>query len=130
MAATNSAKAERELSPALVLPYLLPMQGELAYKMKQPDPYYLSKAWRDLRTRRLSIDHHKCVVRGCAEPATVVDHIRRRKDGGPDTIENLRSLCDLHDRQVKELPTGRRRNNGNFKVIGCDGEGWPCATTV
>jgi hypothetical protein len=30
-----------------------------------------------------------------------VDHIKRRRDGGPDTIANTRSLCDDHYRSIK-----------------------------
>jgi 5-methylcytosine-specific restriction endonuclease McrA len=55
----------------------------------------------------------------------VVDHIKRRRDGGSDALDNLRSLCDQHDRQVKERPSGQRANAGKLFVRGCDANGRP-----
>jgi 5-methylcytosine-specific restriction endonuclease McrA len=52
-----------------------------------------SKHWRQLRARRLAIDKGMCVVPGCGQRANTVDHIKRRRDGGADTIANTRSLC-------------------------------------
>ena len=44
------------------------------------DPYYLTKAWRRLREVRLRLDGDPtCVVPGCQQRATVVDHIRPPK---------------------------------------------------
>lgn len=89
------------------------------------DPFYKSKHWHHLRKARLLMDNYTCVVPGCGRLARVVDHIKRRRDGGPDTIENLRSLCDEHDRAIKELPGGRRRNDGKLTVRGCFADGSP-----
>lgn len=89
------------------------------------DPYYRSRHWRQLRAQRLLIDKHTCVVAGCGQRATVVDHIKRRRDGGSDTIANTRSLCDAHDRSIKELANGKRRNDGRLVVKGCFPDGTP-----
>jgi 5-methylcytosine-specific restriction endonuclease McrA len=89
------------------------------------DPYYRSPHWRKLRAARLKLDNGTCVVPGCHTKATTVDHIKRRRDGGADTIANTRSLCDEHDRSVKELPSGARRNGGNLVVKGCFPDGSP-----
>lgn len=89
------------------------------------DLYYKSAAWQRLRSARLKLDGYKCIVPGCGRPAKVVDHIKRRRDGGADTIANTRSLCDEHDRAVKELPNGRRRAGGKLVVRGCDADGFP-----
>lgn len=42
-----------------------------------------------------------------------------------DVLENVRSLCVTHDGQVKERPNGQRMQGGEFKVRGCDVDGWP-----
>jgi 5-methylcytosine-specific restriction endonuclease McrA len=59
--------------------------------------YYRTKEWLWLREGRLRLDHHTCVVPGCGQRATIVDHIRPRRAGGTDAISNLRSLCSTHD---------------------------------
>jgi 5-methylcytosine-specific restriction endonuclease McrA len=89
------------------------------------DPFYHSAQWRHLRARALDRDGHTCTVKGCRDKATHVDHIKRRKDGGADALHNLRSLCKLHDGQVKEMANGKRANGGKFKIIGCGPDGWP-----
>src|SRR6266540_5070093 len=89
------------------------------------DPYYRTKHWKRLRAARLKIDNYMCTVPGCGARAVVVDHITRRRDGGADTIENTRSLCDEHDRSVKERPNGQRANAGKLVVKGCFADGSP-----
>jgi 5-methylcytosine-specific restriction endonuclease McrA len=89
------------------------------------DPYYRTKEWRQLRSHALARDGHLCTVPGCRDKATHVDHITSRANGGRNELSNLRSLCAMHDGQVKELPSGQRRNKGKFKLIGCDVSGWP-----
>jgi len=89
------------------------------------DAFYLSREWRELRAAALERDRYCCVVPGCAQPAKVVDHIVSRRAGGPDALQNLRSLCVGHDAQVKELSDGRRRNGGKLRVKGVDAEGMP-----
>ena len=89
------------------------------------DPFYRSPLWLRLRALALKRDGYMCTVPGCGAKATHVDHIQRRKAGGADALFNLRSLCRLHDGQVKELPNGKRRNDGKFRLLGCDADGWP-----
>ncbi|HEY1300872.1 MAG TPA: HNH endonuclease [Stellaceae bacterium] len=89
------------------------------------DPFYRSKQWKKLREARLKLDNYACVVAGCGARAVVVDHIVRRRDGGADTLSNLRSLCREHDQQVKERPSGRRANAGQLTVKGCFADGSP-----
>lgn len=86
------------------------------------DPYYRTPAWRALRTARLRFDNGMCTAPGCGKRAVVVDHVRARRGGGADHLANLRSLCDLHDRQVKELPNGKRRNGGVFRDVDASGQ--------
>jgi 5-methylcytosine-specific restriction endonuclease McrA len=93
--------------------------------MKTVDPYYLSTHWKRLRAARLKMDGNRCVVPGCGQRATTVDHIKRRRDGGLDVLSNLRSLCDEHDRMVKERPSGKRANAGKLVVRGCFADGSP-----
>ena len=75
---------------------------------KEPDCYYLTPEWRDLRRQTLERDGGVCTVPGCGRPAVVADHIVTRKVGGADALHNLRSLCRLHDNRFREGPTGRR----------------------
>jgi 5-methylcytosine-specific restriction endonuclease McrA len=90
-----------------------------------PDPYYKSKHWHRLRAAALKRDHKTCVVPGCGQRAVVVDHIKRRRDGGADVLANVRSLCREHDQQVKERPNGQRANAGKLVVKGCLADGSP-----
>lgn len=89
------------------------------------DPYYKTKHWKDLRAERLRIDMFTCVVPGCNEPAYAVDHVTARRAGGADAIENLRSLCKMHDHKVKEGRSGLRGNQGKLGVLGCFADGSP-----
>jgi 5-methylcytosine-specific restriction endonuclease McrA len=89
------------------------------------DPFYLTKTWRGLRAARLQMDGHTCVVPGCGQRATVVDHVRGRKDGGADILSNLRSLCREHDQMVKERPGGKRAFKGKLVARGCHADGSP-----
>ena len=93
------------------------------------NPYYQSIHWKELRAERLKLDQYRCVVPGCRSRAVVVDHIETRPPGLPipcalDRIANLRSLCTTHDAQVKEF-RGVRKQSGEFRVKGCDADGWP-----
>jgi 5-methylcytosine-specific restriction protein A len=89
------------------------------------DPYYQTPHWRRLRAAALKRDGYRCVVPGCGKAAVVVDHIKRRRDGGADVLGNLRSLCRDHDNQVKERPNGKRGNAGKLVVKGCFPDGSP-----
>lgn len=93
--------------------------------MKLVDPYYRTRAWEELRRVALKRDRYTCVVPGCGQRAIAVDHIVSRKDGGPDVISNMRSLCRRHDNQIKEGPDGKRKSGGKLRAIGCDAQGRP-----
>lgn len=86
--------------------------------------YYHSPAWRALRALALRRDDYTCTVPGCGQPAAVVDHIVSRKDGGTDTLLNLRSLCTFHNWQIIER-LGKRKNSGQPTVKGVDANGRP-----
>lgn len=90
-------------------------------------PYYRTQHWRELRLLCLERDRYSC--RFCGRPANVADHVVTRPDSPLptplDVLENLRSLCGDCDRRVKELPGGRRRNDGSIRVRGCDVNGMP-----
>lgn len=81
---------------------------------KQVDPFYLSAEWSALRKAVFERDGNRCVVPGCGARAVVADHIVTRRDGGSDSLDNLRSLCRKHDNQVKEGPGGVRKSGGRF----------------
>jgi 5-methylcytosine-specific restriction endonuclease McrA len=80
---------------------------------KVADPYYSSPSWRALRAKRLALDRHTCTVEGCGQTAVVADHLVARRAGGADSIANLRSLCRLHDNQMRERNDGTRREVTN-----------------
>lgn len=50
-------------------------------------------AWSRIRRRVLSLANYSCEVPGCGRPATEVDHVVPRAEGGTDDLENLRALC-------------------------------------
>ena len=53
-------------------------------------------AWRKLRAQVLDRDGHLCMAckrSGRYVPATDVDHIINKANGGTDELENLQSLC-------------------------------------
>jgi hypothetical protein len=93
------------------------------------NPFYKTDFWRDLRRRRLELDHHRCAVPGCTNRATFADHIKTRPfvphPCEADRLDNLRSLCFRHDWQIKEKQRGQagRKQGGRFK--GVDINGWP-----
>ena len=58
-------------------------------------PSGMAPGWAKLRQKVLQRDHGACVL--CGRPATDVDHIKPRSEGGRDEVANLRSLChDCH----------------------------------
>lgn len=70
------------------------------------DPYYGTAAWKKLRAAALKRDDYQCVgLPGdpCRTPdrgrggRLHVDHIQPRRDGGPDALPNLRTLCPACD---------------------------------
>jgi 5-methylcytosine-specific restriction endonuclease McrA len=89
------------------------------------DKYYKTKRWLHLRKARLLLDLYRCVVPGCGQFAVVVDHIVARDAGGPDTLDNLRSLCREHDNAIKEDKAGKRRSGARLVVRGCFADGTP-----
>lgn len=91
------------------------------------DPYYKTPEWKELRAAALKRDRYRCTVPGCNARATRVDHIVSRRARGLDVLPNLRSLCAIHDNQVKEDAAGNRRGGGRFRVTGCGVDGWPLA---
>jgi len=82
-----------------------------------------------LRKAALRRDRYCCTVAGCGRRATHVDHIdtRPRSDEPTpfDRLDNLRSLCAVHDAQIKERSDGQRGRDGRPIVRGCDVNGWP-----
>lgn len=94
------------------------------------NPFYKGGFWRALREQALKRDGFRCAVKGCFEPATIVDHIIARPRGLQwkttfDKPENLRSLCKEHDNQGKEDANGERRMGGKMIVRGSDVRGMP-----
>ena len=87
---------------------------------KASDPFYHTKAWRDVRRQRLLLDHGMCaecmaeVERGeRMKPlrATMVHHVlpvSERPDLALD-ITNMRSLCELHHARAHPEKGGRGR---------------------
>jgi 5-methylcytosine-specific restriction protein A len=49
------------------------------------------RAWHDRRNRYMRV-HPLC--EWCKRPATLVDHIIPKRDGGTDKSDNLQSLCN------------------------------------
>jgi len=88
------------------------------------DPFYNSPYWKQIRSVILERDDYRCAVPGCLEPASVVDHIKARRDGGDENLKNLRSLCRTHDIQVRQNVSGFRNRQGQLPSV-CDTKGMP-----
>ena len=94
--------------------------------------YYQSSHWKALKKACHERDGWKCVVPGCTSPrgkGLTCDHIETRPNVSyptpADVLPNTRTLCDFHDRQIKEKADGERRKGGVATVKGCDADGWP-----
>ena len=94
--------------------------------------YYQTQHWRALRAECKALNDRQngglCNAPGCQHRGTVCDHIHTRPNApcptAADVLSNLRMLCASHDAQVKEQH-GRRGQGGQFKIRGCDEDGWP-----
>lgn len=69
-------------------------------------------AWSRIRRRVLSLANYSCVE--CTRPATEVDHIVPRAEGGTDDLSNLRALCiGCHaSKSEEERLRGLKRKGG------------------
>lgn len=87
------------------------------------DPFYRTPEWRALRSACLERDGYRCTVPGCGSTDRLTaDHITPRRRGGPDTLDNLRTLCgSCHSRVT------RQGNTAPPRAIGCDVDGTPYA---
>jgi hypothetical protein len=90
--------------------------------------YYRSSHWKALREAALRLAGHRCAVPGCnGATGLTVDHIKTRPNSDHptplDNLANVRVLCGVCDRKVKELPGGERRNGGI--IPGADLRGFP-----
>lgn len=80
--------------------------------------------WDRIRAQILKRDGYVCQCSGCKAanrvlPATHVDHIRKKADGGTDDPSNLQSLnVDCH--KLKGII-----EKGQLPRIGPDRTGWP-----
>ena len=71
--------------------------------------YSYDNGWRKLRNRRIKEEPlcRHCLAKDRITPATQVDHIKPRRDGGLDEWDNTQSLCtDCH--RVKTADENRR----------------------
>lgn len=73
-------------------------------------------AWRRIRSIVMKRDNYlckPCSLKGIATPATAVDHITNKADGGTDELSNLQAICDqCHDiKTLAEAAAGRNRRS-------------------
>lgn len=92
--------------------------------------YYRTAHWRTLKRATHDRDRWRCVVPGCGSRVSIVcDHIQTRPNVDQptlfDQLSNTRTLCGVHDRQVKEQRGGARRRGGKPVVSGCTVDGSP-----
>ena len=73
----------------------------------EPQSYYQSPRWQQLRTERLILDNHRC--RMCDAPAQAVHHRRYPKVMGDEVVEDLTPL--------KRIASKRRLYT---RLEGCD----------
>lgn len=84
--------------------------GGKKVKPIRADQYVYDHNWRKVRARRLADEPlcRICSERGHITPATQVDHITPRADGGKDVYENTQSLC-VPCHTAKTAEENRRR---------------------
>jgi 5-methylcytosine-specific restriction endonuclease McrA len=75
--------------------------------VKKAEAYYGTSEWQALRMSCLKRDGFAC--QSCGNKATIADHIISRRNGGSDTLDNLRAMCRGCDNKVKEDHLGVRR---------------------
>ena len=81
------------------------------YKAER-DPYYQSKAWKLLKgaaESQLSTLCPMCKEEGVVKEGDVWDHVKQRKLGGKDELDNLRKLCFHHDAVNRARQSNRNR---------------------
>jgi 5-methylcytosine-specific restriction endonuclease McrA len=78
-------------------PFHRPQGWHPTVRPKKRDPFYVSRQWIALRANALLRDGYRCTrIRDgerCAAAAVTVHHVVPRTAGGPDALDNLRSLC-------------------------------------
>lgn len=100
---------------------------------KRASPYYFTAHWKTLKRATHERDGWRCTVPGCGSGVGLVcDHIKRRpqhvaRPTSADVLANTRTLCALHDRQIKEDRHGKRGHDGQAWVLGSDASGRPLA---
>lgn len=99
--------------------------------MMARNSYYRTPHWAALKRACHERDGWHCTVVGCQTPTyrLTCDHIRTRPNvdypTAADVLANVRTLCGNHDRQVKELSSGKRRQDGKLIVKGARADGTP-----
>ncbi|MFD9893333.1 HNH endonuclease [Amycolatopsis sp. NPDC059027] len=71
------------------------------------------------RARARKRSQGRCEVPGCESPASAVDHIIPRAEGGSDGLGNLQAICTQHHRQktAQEAARGRMRRSGRRPTL-------------
>ncbi len=73
--------------------------------------FYQSKYWRVIRAEVLRMEPlcRECKKEGKLTDARVVDHIKRRHDGGGEEFSNLQPLCHYcHNSKTGKSKTGKK----------------------
>lgn len=79
--------------------------------------------WTKLRSVALKRDSYTCIpcqTKRRTTPATQVDHIKPKAQGGTDDLDNLQSICD----DCHKAKTAEETANGAPKLL-YDGQGFP-----
>jgi 5-methylcytosine-specific restriction enzyme A len=83
-------------------------------------------AWVKTRARILERDDYlcqPCLRNGRVTPATEVDHIKPKADGGSDDDDNLQSICHACHVTKTEQEAAKAQGRRSKRQIGADG--WP-----
>lgn len=67
-------------------------QSQQQRKYNEQTAYYHTPEWRQLRTACLARDYNQCAACTGTQRLTA-HHIKPRPEGGPDTLDNLITLC-------------------------------------
>ena len=81
---------------------------------KQAEPFYQSKAWRQLVARRkLDSDYFAALARRKAGERVILDHVVERKDGGDDLDPANTEWLTFTEHQRKTAAARAKRARGD-----------------
>src|SRR5688572_30149611 len=96
-------------------PRLAGLAPRVAAMPKTAEPFYTSRAWQELRSRRmLDADYFAALARARKDGSkrAILDHKHERKDGGADLDPANTEWLTMNEHQAKTAKAKARRARG------------------